>query len=127
MTKIPEVAESSVIKREAFGMPPQFPPPFRFTMFKAARLVPISWAGRAATSGKFIVLLKPHVDIKSHIESMQARAQQYAPPSRFEAFYRYQRKYLLLNGPILDDLTRRDDVESITEDRPATMEVVPEK
>ncbi|CUA68905.1 hypothetical protein RSOLAG22IIIB_13851 [Rhizoctonia solani] len=99
-------------------------------MFKAAKLVPISWAGRAATSGKFIVLLKPHVDVKSHLESMQARAQQYAAPSRFEAFYRYQRINAYrakLNGPILDDLTRRDDVESITEDRPATMEVVPEK
>ncbi|KAL5640574.1 hypothetical protein ACGC1H_001148 [Rhizoctonia solani] len=96
-------------------------------MSETPSLVAISRAAQNAIPGTYIVTLKPHCDLKSHIDSMQVQAHQHATPFQFEVLHQYQiiKGYQAkLSESILSHLTRRDDVKSIVEDRRGTLDVL---
>ncbi|KAL5640573.1 hypothetical protein ACGC1H_001148 [Rhizoctonia solani] len=74
-------------------------------MSETPSLVAISRAAQNAIPGTYIVTLKPHCDLKSHIDSMQVQAHQHATPFQFEVLHQYQSKYLSPDRKVLAWLT----------------------
>ncbi|KAG9123877.1 hypothetical protein FRC07_013658 [Ceratobasidium sp. 392] len=86
--------------------------------------VPISRASQNAIPNQYLVRLKEHADLDSHLAWLQQqKLKSDNGSSKYEVIYKYSliKGYAaILIGPVLEDLTKRDDVESITEDRQAT-------
>ncbi|CAE6428419.1 unnamed protein product [Rhizoctonia solani] len=89
--------------------------------------VAISKAGQDAIPGMYIVTLKPHSDLKIHLDSVKEQTHQRATPSQFKVLHQYHiiKGYQAkLDGSILDHLTQRDDVNSIVEERRGALDAL---
>ncbi|CAE6437145.1 hypothetical protein RSOLAG22IIIB_11182 [Rhizoctonia solani] len=78
-----------------------------------------------AIADTYIVTLKPDVDLKSHVESVQKQISKHSEPYHCEVV----RKYDLLGGyevklseAALDDLRKRSDVKTIVQDREGSLD-----
>ncbi|KAG8718161.1 hypothetical protein FRC08_005815 [Ceratobasidium sp. 394] len=88
--------------------------------------VPISRAPQNAIPDQYLVRLKEHSDLASHLNWLQGQMPQSndGESPKFEVIHKYNliKGYAAkLPGPVLENLANRDDVKSITEDRRPTL------
>ncbi|CAE6408217.1 unnamed protein product, partial [Rhizoctonia solani] len=87
-------------------------------------VVPISWASQNAIPNRYLVCLKEHADLESHIgwlEQQISKADNELIKCRVVYKYGLTKGYTaVLTEPILTTLTKREDVKSITEDSQPT-------
>ncbi|CAE6421321.1 unnamed protein product [Rhizoctonia solani] len=83
--------------------------------------VPISWTGQNAIPNKYLVRLKDDADITSHLSWLeQNHSNSDDGSSKCQVLHKYSliKGYAaILTGSVVENLTKRGDVKSITEDR----------
>ncbi|CAE6355916.1 unnamed protein product [Rhizoctonia solani] len=82
--------------------------------------VPVSRASQNAVPNQYLVGLKEHSDVASHLNWLQQRIPK-SDQSKVVYKYGLTKGYTaILTEPVLEAVTKRDDVKSIDEDRQPT-------
>ncbi|QRV84557.1 peptidase inhibitor i9 [Ceratobasidium sp. AG-Ba] len=87
----------------------------------------ISKSAQNGIPGTYIVTLQKSCDLESHLGMMQTEAHRHNPPSQFDVLNRFSRLngyQAKLDGPVLGDLSKSNEVRSIVEDRSGTLDVL---
>ncbi|CAE6473662.1 unnamed protein product [Rhizoctonia solani] len=83
--------------------------------------VPILRSPENTIPNQYLVMLKDHGDLASHLAWLQQRDSTLdGEPPKCKVIHQFEQVYkgyaAVLTKPVLEDLTKRDDVESIAED-----------